>query len=50
MQRADQPSRREFIQRITMAAGAAGLSSVVGRSPLRAADLSSRLKPEAVLE
>jgi len=50
MQPADRPSRREFIQRVTVAAGVAGLSGLVWRSPLRAADSSSRPKPEAVLE
>jgi carbonic anhydrase len=50
MRHADQPSRREFIQRVTVAAGVAGLSGLARLSPLSAADLSRRPKPEVVLE
>jgi carbonic anhydrase len=50
MEHFDRPSRREFIQRVSVAAGVAGLSGMVGRSPLQAANPSSRPKPGAVLE
>jgi carbonic anhydrase len=50
MENSDHPSRREFVQRIAVASGVAGLSALTGISTLAAAEPPVRPRPEAVLE
>jgi carbonic anhydrase len=50
MENSDHPSRREFVQRVTVAAGAVGLSGTASLASLEAADPPARPKPEALLE